>query len=138
MSIYATVSGRIVYPNEQALDQAKAKLTSWNILHGDKLIDEEGNETGEIVGLTISIPCFFNKHLNLEDLIEGSSESKAAEVSVDAMECSVLDNGVFTNYDFLVWARENMPNDSEPEKESDEWYNWLSMAEDKFLTTNFP
>jgi hypothetical protein len=146
MSFYATIQGSVRYPNKEAFDAAHKLLTDGYWINEDGMfLDEcdaviENDMTEPSVNpatLTITFPCFCYRNLAriLDDLLKGTVGRVCWTSTDGCLEGGYFTDGVHTGHNLEEWIVEqgDSPDDKpDPEKDLDEYCEWLGNIEDAY------
>ena len=157
MSFYATIQGRINFPNQERLNMQVANLVERGYMvanSGDKnktnykFVDECDNivnkqHDSDAEGLTLNIPLSLYRNLT-RLLCELTQETTCKFVWTSTDGCfdgGVIKNGTETTYDLIQWAKENMPEEDSDapdfNQEFESYCDWMQEVEIEFHNEMF-
>jgi hypothetical protein len=147
MSFYATLSGKIIFPDKDSFDAFILSIDEY--LSKDTFIDETGDEMcdGPHVdrkNLTVVIPFGLYRSINKKiddvfDIVEGI-KGKIIGTSTDGVTCgwTIIADGTEVQtkeFDLIQWAKENDDGDAVPAEDSEDYIDWLAEVEGDFHDT---
>ena len=143
MSFYAQMTGEIVYPDERSFNTVLNRLVDGGWIENSRFIDEcenpiEDEPSIDVANRIIRIPRFYHRNLARVNFFpSGKEKGWLIGSSTDGVFVGwVVEDGVETNYDLEIWAKDNGLGN--PPEDWQSLAEWQSMIEDEFISDVCP